>query len=347
MWVRGTAAALAALLLAGCTGGAGSSGGGSVAGAGGDTSTSRLAGPEMAKPAKPGDAGAPTPGPSAKDNQSRGSSGESSARRRAKLPELAPQDRDIIYTATLTVRTGDVLAAISEAERIVRGAGGFVHSEHVSTDRDSTGGGSGGGSSDGSSDGSSGNERAGRTTATLTLKVPPDRFHDVMDRLAGDLGTLLEREQNAKDVTEKVADVESRIASAKASIERLRTLLGEADTVGEVLEVEEKLAAREAELESLQARADALAEKTSYGTITVELHEPESAAAPPPPGKGPTGFLGGLFAGWGAFTAVVAWLLTALGTTLPFLVALMLLGAAAWWVRGLVRQRTTPEPDES
>lgn len=308
--------ALTSLLLAGCGGGTG--GGESGGGAYGDAQAPEAAGAQRGAALLPD---------SRVDPRTRPVEG------RGKLPDLAPQDREIIYTASLTVRTRHVATALSEAEGIVQGAGGFVHAEHISTDSPP-------GNPIPAEARSRGTATDAGMTATVTLKVPPDHFRQVLDRLASDLGRLLEREQQAQDVTEKVADVESRIASAEASIDRLRTLLGEADTIGQVLQVEEKLAARESELESLQARADALADKTGYGTVTLHLEEPNKPAGGPPGDDAPTGFLAGLFAGWGAFTAVVTWLLTAFGAALPFLLVLAVLAAGAWRARGLVRART-------
>ena len=51
----------------------------------------------------------------------------------------------------------------------------------------------------------------------------------------------------------QVADVDSRLKSAQAALDSLRTLLKKADTIGQVLQVEREISDREADLESLQA----------------------------------------------------------------------------------------------
>lgn len=297
---RTAAALFLALTLAGCSGGGAGGGTSGGSGSGSGDTTAGGGGAERAAPQSRTDvAGAPA----------RRADAPSRARGQ---PSLAPRNRAIIHTASLTVGVDDVTRGINEAERVVREADGFVYAEHITTDSD---------------------EQHG-TTATLTLKVPPGDFQKVLDRLASDLGTLRERKQDAKDVTEKVADVQSRVDSAEATIERLRTLLDRANNVDDVLKVEEKLAGRQADLESLQARADALEEKTRYGTVTLRLREQA-----PPRAAGPDGFLAGLFAGWGAFTTTMGGLATAAGASLPFLVPLAILATVVLWIHRRVSRR--------
>src|SRR5262249_28528747 len=69
------------------------------------------------------------------------------------------------------------------------------------------------------------------STADLTFKVPPDSLDTVLDRLAG-LGDEVSRHASTEDVTEQVADVDSRVSSAKASLARIRALYAPAPDGG-------------------------------------------------------------------------------------------------------------------
>ncbi|MQA83602.1 MAG: DUF4349 domain-containing protein [Streptosporangiales bacterium] len=298
----GGIALAAALLLSGCGGGSGS--------------TAERAADEAASKAQPGGPGGAAAAPDAAGQQSKDLGGRDA--KPASLPRIAPEDRAIVYTADLRVRARDVHAAASRAEQIVSAAGGYVHREDTATDPDTRGG----------------------ATAMLTFKVPTDEYRQVLGDLGSRLGTRLHVEQQAEDVTEQVADVDSRVRSAQASLDRMRQLLAEANTIGEVLSVEQEIATREAELESLQARQRALADQTQYATVTLEL------VGPAAPRKEPrdTGFLVGLAGGWKAFAGTVGWLLTALGALLPFLVAFGILGYAGWRARALIRRRRTAPP---
>lgn len=233
----------------------------------------------------------------------------------AEQVRLAPSDRSIVYTASLKVRADDVAAAVPHAKDIVTTAGGYVADERTSQNPD-----------DGGKD----------TSATLTLKVPAERYRDVLDQLGTSLGTRLELRQQARDVTEEVADTESRLKSARAALARMRALLDEADTLGEVLQVEGEIDRREADLEALQARQKSLDARTSYATVTLHL---VSAPAPYVDKDAHPSFLSGLAAGWKAFRSSASALLTALGAALPFLAVLAMVALAGWWARRLLRRR--------
>jgi Domain of unknown function (DUF4349) len=209
----------------------------------------------------------------------------------------------LIRTAELTVVVDDVTGKAGEAESTARAAGGVVAGD----DRSGTG---------------------ASAHATLVLKVPPGRMDAVLDQLSR-LGVEQSRTSSTQDVTEDVADIGSRVATMQASIARVRAILSRAERIGDVVAVEGELSKRTTELESLQARQRALAGQVGYATVTLQLRARSVAEAAPAPDRG--GFAGGLQDGWHAFTTAVGWLLTALGTLLPFLIVLVPAGLAARW----------------
>ena len=159
-------------------------------------------------------------------------------------------------------------------------------------------------------------------SATLVLRVPPQQLNRVLDEF-GHLGRERSRQLSTRDVTAKVADVTSRVISARQAIARLRELYTRAVKVADVIQIENELAARESDLESLQAQQRALARQTSTAAITLSL---VSAAAPAASTQHRTGFVGGLENGWDAFTKAMAALATGLGAVLPFVALLLILG---------------------
>ena len=91
-----------------------------------------------------------------------------------------------------------------------------------------------------------------------------------------------------QDVTGKVADVDSRVDSARESILRLRTLYADATKVSDVIAIEQELATRQAELESLEAQQRALSTQTSQATVRLSLTAAKVAATPPAQAGAPT-----------------------------------------------------------
>ena len=210
----------------------------------------------------------------------------------AQVPVDQPVQRSIIYTGTITLRVDDVPAAAARIAALATGAGGFVGGDQRQLDAD-------------------------HSTATLTLRIPAEKFAGTLDAIGRD-GQEKSRSISTDDVTATVIDLDARIKTQQASVDRMRDLLAKAQSITDVATVEAELSKREADLESMQAKQRNLADLTALSTITVTLLG-KDAASPKPPA---TGFVGGLQHGWHAFLAAIDGLLTVLGALLPFLVVL-------------------------
>jgi hypothetical protein len=234
--------------------------------------------------------------------------------------------RQVIFTADITVQTKDIKTAVGQITQIADGRGGLVFAEQVNL-------------------ASKDPNNPGAASATMTLKVPPDTLEQgILDQI-GTVGTELSRDENASDVTAQVVDVNSRVAAAQDSLTRLRQLFQHAGNVADLATVENEIAQREADLESLEAQQRTFAAQTAQATITVNLvATPKVAVLPAPVKKAHVvGFVRGLRGGWHAFTRTVSAVTTALGALLPFLGILLVLGIAALIVR---RRLMTPPADD-
>jgi hypothetical protein len=226
---------------------------------------------------------------------------------------LAPAQA-IVYTADLTVRAGDVPRAAGEAKRIVTTAGGYVGDENAAEDPGS------------------------HPSATITFKIPSARYQGVLDQLgSAQIGRRVSLRQQAQDVTQEVADVASRVKSAQATLASFRKLLDRAHSVGDVVQLEQEISGREADLESLQARQKSLSAQTSYATVTLRL---EGTAVARQEHHKRKGFAGGVSSGWQAFTLFLGGLSLVVGWLLPFIGLAALIGLPALWIWR--RRRSTP-----
>jgi hypothetical protein len=185
-------------------------------------------------------------------------------------------------------------------------------------------------------------------SASLLLRVPPEALTDTLNALSK-LGIEQTRSLSSTDVTQKVADVSSRVRSAQQSIARLRVLFDHASKIGDIIQLESELNAREADLESLQAQQRSLAQQTSMASITLSLVTATKAPAPSKPDKDDdSGFVGGLKRGWDGFTGAAAWIAEAVGTLLPFIALLLVLGVglrfAGVRLPRMTRRTSTPAP---
>jgi len=212
----------------------------------------------------------------------------------------------VIRTGSIALVTPDLVKAQDEIRVLLSSLGGYLASENTQASED-------------------GQIR----NAALVLRVPSEDFDPAMERLAG-IGKVSSRTQSAKDVTREVADVDSRVSSAQAALERIRLLLDRAESLGTVIRLESVLSDRQAALESLMAQQKALASQTQLSTIDVSLSAPSRIVPKPKPEPDDSGFVAGLRSGWDAFTTMISGIATAAGALLPFTVLLVLLGIPAW-----------------
>lgn len=217
--------------------------------------------------------------------------------------------RALVYTGSMTVRVPDVDVAADKATAIGTTAGGFLGGDKRTSD-------------------------SSRSEATLVLRVPAAKLNGVVSDLAG-LGKQESRSINTDDVTDEMVDLDARITTQQASVNRTRALFAEAKTITEIASVEAELAKREADLGSLEARKRKLADVTTLSTITAILLGPQAAG----PAETKPGFLTGLKVGWIAFVGAIMVMLTVLGFLLPFAVVLAIPG---WIVWRILRRRRRP-----
>lgn len=187
-------------------------------------------------------------------------------------------------------------------------------------------------------------------SATLRFRVPPDALRTVLSDLSK-LGKELSRGGSIQDVTQRVADVNSRVLSAQKDINGLRLLYAQAHKISDFLAIENELSSREADLESLQAQQRALNRQTEAASVTLYL---QTAAKPVPPVKKKpvdhhNKLVTGLIKGWDAFTGAAVAVAAAVGAALPFLVliALVLFALRRLWPRLPRRPHPTPTPSPS
>ncbi|MEV6418597.1 DUF4349 domain-containing protein [Streptomyces sp. NPDC051662] len=223
----------------------------------------------------------------------------------------------VIRTAELTVRVKNTEKALATARAAAVNSGGLVENE--STER----------------------VQGDHVGSRIVLRVPQDAYDDVLAELAG-AGTLVARKADAKDVTDQVVDVNSRIASQRASVARVRELMDQATTLSEVVSLEAELSTRQAALESLLAQQASLKDRTSLATITLELTEAPAVKKVTKKEEDTPGFLDALGGGWDALTATVRWIGVVVGAVAPFAAVL----AVLYVLWRLIRSRLPrgPEP---
>ncbi|HEX2499650.1 MAG TPA: DUF4349 domain-containing protein [Actinomycetes bacterium] len=260
-----------------------------------------------------------TPGGADDDGSGDGSGGAPALR-------VQVRDRAVIYTGALTVEVDDVSAALQRIEAQATAADGLVADEQTDNTVDRIG--------------PDGLTRRQIASATIVVRVPPDAYARMLAAI-GELGTVVQQSRGAKDVTEDIVDVESRVKSAEASVARIRRLMDGANALSDVVTLESELTRRQSDLESLQSRRVALAGQVDLATITATLVLSEPAPVQPDE-ESDLGFLSGLRASWTALTGATQIVLTIAGALLPFAAVVAIVGIPLLLV--LRRYRRPPVP---
>ncbi|WP_084477287.1 DUF4349 domain-containing protein [Actinokineospora enzanensis] len=220
-------------------------------------------------------------------------------------------DRKLVRTASLELSSPKVADAAASARREAAAAGGYSGQEQVDDD-----------------------------LATLTLYVPSDRLDQAVERLRA-VGTVRNQGQTAQDVTEQVVDVDSRIETQRASLNRVRALLDRATSMSEIVQLESEVSRRESDLESLLKRRDALAGSVAMSTVSVRITR-EGAPVPAVENRDSLG--GALGDGWSAFVSTVKVVVLALARLLPFVLVIGVPGYLIWRARRNRPGRTVSPP---
>ena len=171
--------------------------------------------------------------------------------------------------------------------------------------------------------------------ATLVLEVPPDELPAIADALE-ELGTVLSFDQLAEDVTDQLADLDTRIANLRASVERVRALYAEATDIDSIVRLEAELTRRETDLEVLLASQQALEDRVAMATLTVDVTASPGALAD----DDRPGIIDAAAAGWGAFVGGLFAIVFVLAAIAPFVLTVLVLAVLALWIHQLVRRRS-------
>ena len=209
--------------------------------------------------------------------------------------------REIITTADVTLVADDPTQAAAELAALTEQAGGRVDGRWESR----------------------GNEYRA-PSASLELRVPSGMVNTVIDGFAA-FGEVSDVSLSHDDVTAQVRDLDARVTALETSIDRLLELLAMADNTADLLQVENELTFRQAELDGLRAWRASLSEQVALSTVRVFITTPDGGVIPQPS----RGFTGGLAGGWEALASFGRGLLVALGAVLPWLGILGLL-TLAW-----------------
>ena len=204
-----------------------------------------------------------------------------------RMPSLDFLGRSIIRTGSMDLQVESVPEAFERVSAIATGAGEFVAESRFF-----------GRASDPTvaprTDGRAPTAEtavplAPRGGASLTLRVPAERFEDVVTQLRGVAAEVRTISTGSQDVTGEVTDLESTIRNLRAVEARYMEMLNSARTLPEILQVQDRLNQTRDQIERALGRLASLRRMADMSTLTVtltpavakvEAPKPEGALAP-------------------------------------------------------------------
>ena len=164
-------------------------------------------------------------------------------------------DRKVVQEAAMMLKVDNVRQRFDEIALIADGSGGFVLDSSLGTEKD-------------------------YEVASMTVRVPVDRFQEVLSKVRHLAIEVINEQSSSQDVTLDYTDLSSRLGNLEAIEQRYLTLLGEAEGIKEILTVQDRLNGTRAEIEQTRGRLNVLENLTQLSTLKVNLR-PEAAFAPP------------------------------------------------------------------
>jgi hypothetical protein len=162
----------------------------------------------------------------------------------------------IIYSADVTVETTAFDETIGQVSALVEEFGGWIEASSVS----------------GSNYYQKARGTASTRDASFTLRIPSGRFQELMDSLSG-LGNIPYSHIYTENVTAQYYDVQAHLKAYQTQETRLLEMMELAETVEDVITIEDRLTELRYQIESLQSRLNNWDRRVSYSTIALSVKE--------------------------------------------------------------------------
>ncbi len=161
--------------------------------------------------------------------------------------------RKVIFTATLDIESTNYPNSISTLEKMISEHGGYIQDSNVETS-------------------TSFRSSTALRTATYTIRMPSIKLSAFLSK-SGDIGNIVLNKTNGEDVTDQYFDTAARLQSLKIQEERLLALLKNANTLKDMLDIEDRLTQVRFEIEQLTGTLKQIDSRVELSTVTVTIIE--------------------------------------------------------------------------
>lgn len=158
--------------------------------------------------------------------------------------------RKLIRTVDISLKTEAFDADVEGIQQLLSQYGGYIESMHQNGEAGSYYG----------------------RSASLTMRVPSEHLDAFLTGLDG-FGRVTSRSETTEDMTEQYTDNEARIQTLRTKLERLNTLLSQAEDVSDMLEIESEIADTQYQLDRYESRQLNIDRKVDMSYVYVNVQE--------------------------------------------------------------------------
>ena len=168
--------------------------------------------------------------------------------------EEAGTEEKIIKTVDLSVQTKEYEAYIAAMTSSVSALGGYVENStnHMGSIYSSN----------------------SNRNSTYTVRIPAEKLDDFLAG-AEEKGKIVRKTENQQNVTLEYVDLQSRISAYQTERTTLTGLLEKAESLEDVLKIQERLSEVNYQIETYTAQMRVLENRVGYSTVTLDIQEVE------------------------------------------------------------------------
>ncbi len=108
---------------------------------------------------------------------------------------------------------------------------------------------------------------------SLKVRVPAKNFDNILQVIQGGDDEIVSKNIQTDDVSGEYVDLETRLKSKRAYLQRYEAFLSKAQTMEELLQIQEQIRELIEEIESQEARLTFLDDQVGYSTLDIELYK--------------------------------------------------------------------------
>ena len=169
--------------------------------------------------------------------------------------DTAVADRKLIKTVNMDVETREYDKLLSAVENKVAELGGYIESLDAYN-------------------GSTYYSYRSTRNANLTIRIPKDRLEEFQNTVS-ELGNVTSRSENVQDVTLTYVDLQSHRDALQTEQERLLQLLEQAESIEDIITIEQRLSDVRYQLESMESQLRSYDNQVDYSTVYLYIDEVE------------------------------------------------------------------------